>query len=499
MLMFGGIAVDLMINEKNRVHLQNATDRAVLAAANLDQTVDAKVVVQDYLAKSGIKVDADRITVSESNSGDVTARSVAVNVDASHSTLFMNLSGVDSLPFRANSEAAESVDDIEISLILDISGSMGKGTKLPDLQKAAKKFVSKVLDNPDNGRVSLSLVPYSTQVAAGQPLLDAMNVSQRHTYSSCVNFPESDFKVPRINHGLALKQTAHFDPWKSYDSTLGGSERAPYWRVCRDDAGAEVLAWTDSASAINAQIDAMTAGGNTSIDVAVKWGLALLDPSMQGQLDALIADSRVTTTPAEFSGRPFAYNRDDMKKYIIVMTDGINTTQYYYNDAYKTGDSDVWIDTATGRLSRKSGKKYFWAHDRSWESTPYDSDGSGSGSTARRMTWPEVWNEMTLKYWAYELYYLDDYNAQDYYDAIDAVRRGIDAETKNSRLDGICSVAKQNDVTIFAIGFDVNDEGAAVMTKCASSDSHFYRVDDTDIEAAFASIANQINQLTLTQ
>ena len=40
MLMFGGIAVDLMIYENERTHIQNSTDRAVLAAANLNQTVD---------------------------------------------------------------------------------------------------------------------------------------------------------------------------------------------------------------------------------------------------------------------------------------------------------------------------------------------------------------------------------------------------------------------------------------------------------------------------
>ena len=65
MLMFGGIAVDLMLYENRRTHIQNSTDRAVLAAANLNQTVDPKVVVQDYLAKVGIHVDQDDVDVYE--------------------------------------------------------------------------------------------------------------------------------------------------------------------------------------------------------------------------------------------------------------------------------------------------------------------------------------------------------------------------------------------------------------------------------------------------
>ena len=40
---------------------------------------------------------------------------------------------------------------------------------------------------------------------------------------------------------------------------------------------------------------------------------------------------------------------------------------------------------------------------------------------------------------------------------------------------------------------------ADIMEACASSDQHFYRVNGQDIQYAFASIKNQINQLKLTQ
>lgn len=46
-LMVGGIGVDTMRFEMERTRLQNTIDRAVLAAADLDQTLDAKTVVRD--------------------------------------------------------------------------------------------------------------------------------------------------------------------------------------------------------------------------------------------------------------------------------------------------------------------------------------------------------------------------------------------------------------------------------------------------------------------
>ena len=76
MLMFGGIAVDLMIYENKRVHAQNSTDRAVLAAANLNQSVDPTAVVIDYLAKSGIAVTASDVSVVEIGSAPVSVISI---------------------------------------------------------------------------------------------------------------------------------------------------------------------------------------------------------------------------------------------------------------------------------------------------------------------------------------------------------------------------------------------------------------------------------------
>ena len=499
MLMFGGIAVDLMIYENERTHIQNSTDSAVLAAANLNQTVDPKVVVQDHLAKVGIVVDPDDIDVVEIGTAPViTGRQVSVSVNGAYNTMLMNMVGVERLAYSAMSEAEESVNDIEVSLILDVSGSMNSGSKLSNMQNAAKDFVDNILAGSEDDRVSLSLVPYSTQVSAGPELLALMNTTNTHSFSHCVDFDASDFDHTDIDHTSTLTQTMHFDPWRSYQYSM-----PLYYEVCRTEPYFHITPWSNNASALKNQIDDFEADGNTSIDVAVKWGAALLDPSMNSQLNSLIADPGVEVDSA-FSVRPHPYTYPDALKFIVVMTDGINTDQPYIRSSWTTGNSPYYRHPVSNDIymeeeepgNRDGDSRWYedWYNvtDRRWENNPF---GSNAGV---RLTWPEAWASMTMSWRAYADYH-QTYDADDYYDALYGPRSWVSASQKDSRLDDICDAAKAQDIVVFTIGFEVTDHSADVMRSCASTPNHFYRVEGLDIEYAFASIANQINQLKLTQ
>ena len=549
MLMFGGIAVDLMLYENRRTHVQNSTDRAVLAAANLNQTVDAKVVVQDYLAKVGIHVAPEDVQVYEIGAMPVvTGRQVSVNVSGGWDTLLMNLVGVESLPYNTTSEAEESVNDVEVSLILDISGSMGSGTKLPDMQDAAKDFLDEILAGSDDNRVSVSLVPYSTQVSAGPELMAQISTTFNHNYSHCVNFDDADFDVTRLQRQtealdgdgnviyeqdgdgnplldqegamiptmvpIDLEQTAHFDPWRSYGGTSQWSMQLAY-PVCRNDAYFDILPWSNNADDLKDQIDLFQAGGNTSIDLAVKWGVALLDPSMRSTLNAIRTDgSSSFTIDPEFSVRPRDFTYEDGLKFVVVMTDGINTTQYELKPSLKTGmspytregDNDIlvqWNEPGDRDGDGNSDENWYNVTRKIWKDTPQNPN--------VQLSMLDMWASMPVSRRAYS-YYHRTYDANDYYDNYSRTPQGpllrVYASDKDDRLNRICSAAKDEGVVIFSIGFEVTDDSAAVMRACASTPNHFYRVGDDvaaddeellDIDEAFASIANQINQLKLTQ
>ncbi len=68
MAIWGGIAVDLMRFESRRAALQGVTDRAVLAAANLDQKLDPKAVVFDYFTKAEWPINGKALTSSRVSS-----------------------------------------------------------------------------------------------------------------------------------------------------------------------------------------------------------------------------------------------------------------------------------------------------------------------------------------------------------------------------------------------------------------------------------------------
>ncbi len=512
MIMFGGIAVDLMIYENKRTHIQNSTDRAVLAAANLNQTVDPRTVVKDYLAKVGIIVTDDDIDVFEVGAAPViTGRQVSVTVSSVYNTLLLKLSGVPTLTYGAMSEAEESVNDVEVSLILDISGSMGSNSKLGNMQTAAKDFVSKILAGADDNRVSLSLVPYSTQVSIGSDLMALMNRQYDHNFSYCVNFASDDFDTTAIDHTVALDRTAHFDPWAGYSNSWG---QALTYEVCRSEPASQVRAWSNNVTALNNQIDALTASGNTSIDVAMKWGTALLDPSMRTQLNGLITNPSVEVD-VEFAPRPHDYTYPDALKFVVLMTDGINTNQPYLLPAWKTGNSPYYQRHSNNDIYWKNtepsdrdgdgrwNEPWYNVSDRNWTRDPF---GRGNWNddverlNSHQMSWLELWSEMTMAWRAYGHYHnISPYNANVYYDNLYQPRRWVNASSKDSRLSSICTAAKAQGIVVFAVGFEVTDHSADVMRDCASTPNHFYRVEGLDIEYAFASIANQINQLKLTQ
>ena len=541
MIMFGGIAVDLMLYENRRTHIQNSTDRAVLAAANLNQTVDPKVVVQDYLAKVGIQVSQDDVDVYEVGTAPViTGRQVSINVTGGFDTILMHLVGVDELPYNASSEAEESVNDIEVSLILDVSGSMGWGTKMSDMQGAAKDFLDNILAGADDDRVSVSLVPYSTQVSAGQGLLAELTTHHNHSHSHCVNFVPDDFEhtaihrqVQSVDNGgnpvweldgdgnpvldddgnqiavmepISLSQTAHFDPWRSYNSGM-----SLYYPVCRSDADFHIDPWSNNLTNLKAQIDGFSANGNTSIDVAMKWGTALLDPSMRPALNNLISNVNYDVDAA-FAPRPHNYDYEDSLKFIVVMTDGINTTQYRLKDPFKEGmspyhrepDGDIivqgeialdnnginYVEPGDRDGSGGAYEQWYNVSRRNWKNTPE--------TNTVQLSWLDAWANMTMSRRAYGAYH-QTYSSGDFYDALYDPRVAINASTKDDQMDDICSAAKARGIVVFSIGFEVTDHSADVMRDCASTPNHFYRVEGLDIEYAFASIANQINQLKLTQ
>ncbi|MFK7751453.1 MAG: pilus assembly protein TadG-related protein [Sedimentitalea sp.] len=506
-LMVGGIGVDLMRFERDRADLQYTLDRAVLAAADLDQTLDPSAVVADYLSKAGLGDSLASVSVSEG----LGFRAVTASATAEVRTQFMHMTGIDVLDAPATSAAEERIDGIEISLVLDVSGSMNSNSRLTNLKSAGRDFIDNMVDNTQDGKLSISIIPYATQVSTPAAFLDEFNVSDEHEYSNCVNFESSDFSNTGINTGQDLERTMHFSPWGNGDGRDNSPKELVNYPVCDDRTSREMLIMQKDRNTLKNFITNLSAWGNTSIDLGMKWGTALLDQSVQPVITELISDGLVSS---DFSQRPHAYDSDETLKVVVLMTDGQNTSQYYIEDDFRTGDSDVWWNDVQQHYSvYYSGySAYFWPHTGQWADHPYGLNGYGCiwnngwncgnqnqpGESAR-LSYADLWAYTSLQANVEDNYepWMNDNQAWNewYYD----VYGSVGSSTKNSRTNSICSAAKDQGIIVFTIGFEAPSSGQTVLKNCASSASHYFDVDGLEISDAFVSIASSIRKLRLTQ
>jgi Flp pilus assembly protein TadG len=535
-LMVGGIGIDLMRYERDRAELQYTLDRAVLAAADLDQTLSPNAVVADYFDKAGLSQYLTNVTVDQG----LGYRVVSGTATADIQTQFMRMSGLDTLTANAASTAEERIDGIEISLVLDVSGSMNSNSKLTNLKTAARDFIDQMVDNTQDGKLSISIIPYATQVAMPANFINEFNISQEHTYSNCINFQSSDFNTTAVSLVDPMQRTMHFDPWYASDGRDNNPIDEVTLPVCESKASREMMILQKDRVALKDFITNLTAAGNTSIDVGMKWGSALLDPSLQPVVDSLIVSGDVDPV---FDALPQTYDSGNTLKVIVLMTDGQNTSQYYINDGYREGESNVWWNDIENRYSVYVGLDdydedndgiteeplFWWPTDRSWNDHAY---GEGTYDTTVKervcrsykkngsckkyktvkttvtvdepgsavvVSYPDLWAYTSLQWNAYYNYagWMGTNAAYGdwYYD----VRNYVPSSTKNARTKSICDAAKDNQVIVFTIGFEAPSSGKAVLKDCASSDSHFFDVNGLAINDAFASIASSIRKLRLTQ
>jgi Flp pilus assembly protein TadG len=383
MMMFGGIAVDVMRFETRRVAMQQTLDRATLAAASLNQTRSPEVIARDWFTKVGL---GDGLAMVEFSNPDVVTvadaglRRVTMSAKVRSYNFFMNLADIPYLEGPTVSEAAQGVSNIEVMLVLDITGSMdeklsGGKTKIQGLREAATEFVNLVKANDKKNGVSIGMVPYSAQVNIPVALRNQFNVTNISSWDgvtnagvpniNCIELPTSEYAKTEISRTLAMPMMAVADARNDVAATSdyispvdANSIPNPGSRPCSTLADDPKTAWDDTKSnlllmpskntaSLLTRISQLTAGGNTSIAVGMRWGVGMLDQDARPIYTA-IGDSTV-------QGRPANDDSVSTRKIIILMTDGSHVTNSHVRDAYKSGPSPIWLGTDGNYAMR------FWA------------------------------------------------------------------------------------------------------------------------------------------
>lgn len=498
MLVMGGMAVDFMRFESRRVVLQNVTDRAVLAAAELDQELDGEQVVRGYFRSEGLEdtldlADAAREPIRIVNTPG--SRSVTVLSELDMGTFYTKFFGLDELTAPGYARAIEGTGNVEISLILDISGSMGtsvgqvdgtSGTRMSLLRDAAENFVDTLLVPEYQDEISLSLIQYSANVNIGEGIYRALNTTPDSILENDELIDTSD--IPALEEEAldtsndfnqsdldALLDGIVTNPWRcveilpsEFTTTVFDTQRT-YTQVARlDDTSSKeeftgplcpeadpennrdpsIIALSQNAAELTQVIRNLQPTRTTSIHLGMKWGVSLLDPSMR----SLLTD--VPSVDPAFAGiRPLDYENGaaaaDTKKYVILMTDGENFRTRRVKD-------DIWADP-------------FWR--RTFTNYPY-------------------------RYWYF--------NVNDHPDGLrpgwDGVTEfPVDAAQQDVWLQQICSAARDRNIVTYTISMGAPPSGANQMKQCAFTENYYFDAEETAINDIFQNIARQITALRLSQ
>ena len=480
-----GGAVDFSINAKVRAQLQNATDAAVLAAASPfiedseRETVANRVLASELSRHNFSYAYSPHLNITPDNT-------VTLRVDADVPTNFLKIIGMNTTTADSLSVASQSVSDIELALVLDVSGSMNAGfgvgeTRMDVLQRAAKDLVDVLAANSLGGAPKFSIVPFNMNVNVGtansafvknttDPLFAGASwagcVLERagmhansDAYSAAAPGANGKWQAyiwpPEPDSGTCInKSNGTNSGYLTVDPGVAGSysvkTSGPNFNCVRHP----IFALSDVTSDVRTKIDTLTAEFNqgTIIAPGVAWGMRTLTP-----------------------GEPFTEGEPktpSVRKIMVVLTDGQQTTEGEFGgqtgcdtdtnstDPYTFDPASFGLDgdpiSGTGPTDMFSAYGYI-----------RDSDPFGSN--------PASWDDV----------------ADDLYDV------SIDA----------CDEAKKNangKIEIYSIAVSTaagpGTKTYDLLRNCASDPAHFYyAADASDLTAAFKRIAEEVLNVRLTK
>lgn len=335
MMMFIGAAIDLSKWLSARTDTLNAVDSAVLAGArslqvNAANPSAAVQAANDYYAAN----TRGRLQVEDSIEFVTARNNTALQAKGSAwiKTPFLGFAGVDQLPLVKISEGefAEAVvavggnseTELEISMMLDVTGSMS-GQKLQDLKDAAKDLIDIVVwENQSEYRSRVALVPFAEAVRVPTSMRTALAISgsssrtftHRSTGRSTTWYRDNSCVTERLGTNAMNDNaiTSSTKPGLFYDSN---GQCTP--------TTASVVPLTADKTYLKSQIDSYVASGNTAGHLGTAWAWYMLSPNWN------------SITPASSNAEPYSKltqinskGQPSLKKIAVLMTDGEYNTQY---------------------------------------------------------------------------------------------------------------------------------------------------------------------------
>jgi len=169
-----GAVVDFTYTQTARSRAQNALDSAALAlqreiaevnagsktktAAEADIKTKAQAMLRERLADNAITATVDTAVI------DATQGKLDLTASLTVPTAFVQLVGIRSISARLASQVTQGSKDLEVSVALDITGSMA-GTKIADLKSATNTLIGLIVKTVQTPTYSkMAIIPWSVAV-----------------------------------------------------------------------------------------------------------------------------------------------------------------------------------------------------------------------------------------------------------------------------------------------------------------------------------------------
>ena len=341
--MVGG-AVDLGRWLNARDQTIAAVDAAVLAAGRALQTdptnesaaVDVAMAYYNANKTSRISTIEDTIGFEVTNNGGMIQATGNVKLKTyilGAFDMYDNL-GLKEIPLFTDGETPQAIikqeADIgfnrEVSLMLDVSGSMGSGTKLADMKFAAKDLVNLIMKDPGADTwTKVAVVPFSGDVrlpasiySQVTPAVTSGNTStwpstRNYTYTEGSGKKAKTVTVYRYRNNGCVSERWGVNKYNNEAPGTGNFVMPSYGddssRVCVTPSNGEMTPLKNDKAAILAKIQGLTLGGGTAGHVGTAWAYYFLSPEWNGVMPS-----------AANHAQP--YGTEKLKKIAILMTDG---------------------------------------------------------------------------------------------------------------------------------------------------------------------------------
>ncbi len=338
--MFSSLATDSARIYDVTSRVQAALDAAALAGAKSMDIEGASAAQIQQRAKQFFESRVAELRIGKVEltdfiaTPDETTSTVTASVNVSMSTMFGSLfKGGAPTAFPRTASATYETIKIELSLVVDITGSMADSGKIDSLKVAAKELVDTLFaSNPGPQQIRVALVPYSASVNAGS-FHDAVTNGGGGATTWSWSSWGGGWAASGTDTCVVERDGSHAYTDAAPNGAgvyLGTSSTADNSNYSCPEASVTPLADLADATQRNnfkAAIDALTPIGGTAGHLGTAWGWYMLSPDW------------AYLWPA--ANRPLV-SQPKLIKAVILMTDGD------FNTSYKNGSINATDPSSAG-------------------------------------------------------------------------------------------------------------------------------------------------------